>query len=89
MENKNTFGKIRRVIDAVIEKYQADTENGYVALSLTTTIYNALHERKWLPEDTEEVEDILETKWAGANTLVVDHGSVVVLGEDGKPVKNR
>lgn len=84
MESSKNWGKVRRVIDAAIAKYENDCANGYVSLSLTTTIYNTLKDHGWVPEDTEEIEDALETKWTGANTIVVDNGKVVAVDEHGR-----
>lgn len=52
MENPNSWGKIRKVISETIAQHQKNIEDGICGYSLESEIYNALHDRGWLVEDT-------------------------------------
>jgi len=57
MENPNTWGKVRKVISDTIAQHDKNMKAGVCGYSLETMIYNALHNRGWLVEDSKDLEE--------------------------------
>ncbi len=57
MENPATWGKIRHVIAKTMSEHHRMVSEGYCGLSLPSMIYNALHNRGWLVEDSKDLEE--------------------------------
>lgn len=57
MENPGTWGKVKRAIADALTEYNRQLMSGMCGLSEVSVIYNKLHEKGFVVEDTKEETD--------------------------------